>query len=210
MRRPCVVRPLTAVLAVLLAGCAVPLRAQSPGLPADAAGALERLNSSPRHGEWQMIRTGTGDSVRAWVVYPERSTPAPVVLVVHEIFGLTHWVRALADQFAAEGFIAIAPDLLTMQGIPPDSTGDPMRQQATAAIRTLASADVHRQLRAVADWGMALPAASDAYGIVGFCWGGSTSFMHAVASPELGAAAVYYGTSPPTDQLARAGTVRRQ
>lgn len=189
---------------VLIAGCAnsAPATAQDP-LPADAESALARLNSSPRHAEWTVIRTGDADSVRAFVVYPESSEPAPVVLVVHEIFGLTNWVRAVADQLAADGFIAIAPDLLTMQNIPADSSGDPDRQQATQQIRTLDVADVHRQLSAVADWGMALPAATDSYGIVGYCWGGSTSFRHAVESDDVDAAVVYYGSSPDTTLLAQ-------
>lgn len=189
---------------VLIAGCAnsAPATAQDP-LPADAESALARLNSSPRHAEWTVIRTGDADSVRAFVVYPESSEPAPVVLVVHEIFGLTNWVRAVADQLAADGFIAIAPDLLTMENIPADSSGDPDRQQATQQIRTLDVADVHRQLSAVADWGMALPAATDSYGIVGYCWGGSTSFRHAVESDDVDAAVVYYGSSPDTTMLAQ-------
>jgi hypothetical protein len=86
-----------------------------PRLPADAAGAAARLAASPRHGEYVTIRTGGGDSVRAWVVYPQRSDKAPVVIVVHEIFGLSSWVRGVADQLAADGFIAVAPDLLTMK-----------------------------------------------------------------------------------------------
>jgi carboxymethylenebutenolidase len=170
------------------------------GLPPDAAGALSRLGSSPRHGEWATIRTSEGDSIRAWVVYPERSTRAPVVLVVHEIFGLSSWVRSVADQLAADGFIAIAPDLLTMKNLPdgPDSVLAPL---ATAAIRTLDPARVQRQLDAVAQYGMSLPAAEKKYGIVGFCWGGGVSFAHAVHSPSLGASVVYYGTSPPTSDL---------
>ena len=77
-----------------------------------------------------MIRTGGGDSIRAWVVYPERSSKAPVVLVVHEIFGLSSWIRGVADQLAADGFIAIAPDLLTMKNLPdgPDSVLAPLAQ----------------------------------------------------------------------------------
>jgi carboxymethylenebutenolidase len=137
------------------------------------------------------------------VVYPERNDAAPVVLVVHEIFGLSHWIRAVADQLAADGFIAIAPDLLTMKGLPADAEGETDGAAARAAIRTLESADVHRHLRAVADWGMKLPAAKPTYGIVGFCWGGSTSFAHAVESPELGASVVYYGGSPDAAELAR-------
>lgn len=172
-------------------------------LPPDAESAVATLGASPRHGEWQVVQTGPNDSVRAYVVYPERDTPAPVVLVVHEIFGLTNWVRGVADQLAADGFIAIAPDLLTMQNIPTDENGDPVRDAATSQIRTLERADVHRQLKAVAAWGMELPAATDSYGIVGYCWGGSTSFMHAVEAPELDAAVVYYGSSPDTELLAR-------
>ena len=170
------------------------------GLPPDAAGALARLAASPRHGEWVTIPTGNGDSLRTWIVYPERSSKAPVIVVVHEIFGLSSWIRGVADQLAADGFVAIAPDLLTMKNLPsgPDSVVAPLAQ---AAIRTLDPAWVQRQLDAVAQYGMALPAAEKKYGIVGFCWGGGTSFAHAVHSPSLGASVVYYGTSPKTADL---------
>ena len=170
-------------------------------LPPDAAGAPGRLAASPRHGEWAIVRSGDGDSVRAWVVYPQRSTKAPVVVVVHEIFGLSSWVRGVADQLAADGFIAIAPDLLTMKNLPegPDSVVAPL---ATAAIRTLDAAWVQKQLDAVAQYAMSLPAAEKKYGIVGFCWGGGVSFAHAVHSPTLGASVVYYGTSPRAPDLA--------
>ena len=173
---------------------------QSTALPPDAAGAPSRLSASPRHGEWAMIHTGTGDSIRAWVVYPQRSTKAPVVLVVHEIFGLSSWIRGVADQLAADGFIAIAPDLLTMKNLPdgPDSVVAPL---ATAAIRTLDPGWVQQQLDAVARYGMSLPAAQLKYGIVGFCWGGGVSFAHAVHAANLGASVVYYGVSPKTSDL---------
>jgi carboxymethylenebutenolidase len=151
-----------------------------------------------------MIRTGPTDSVKAWVVYPERATKAPVVVVVHEIFGLSTWVRGVADQLAADGFIAIAPDLLTGKAAPAPGSDTLTQAAATAAIRTLTSADVNRQLAAIGQYGMALPAAEKRYGIVGFCWGGSTSFMHAVMSPDgLGASVVYYGTSPADSLLSR-------
>lgn len=175
---------------------------QDRPLPPDAEHALAQLDSSARHGEYAMIAAGAGDSVRAFIVYPERSTKAPVVLVVHEIYGLTHWVRAVADQLAAEGFIAIAPDLLTGTGVASDAGGEPDRQAATAAVRALPRADVQRRLRAIANWGMALPAATRRYGIVGFCWGGGVAFTHAIDSDALGAAVVYYGTSPETAELA--------
>lgn len=209
--------PLAALLTASLIGCArtqagnhvhppepvaVSVAPRSVALPGSAASVAARLQSSPRHGEWAMIRTGAGDSVRAWVVYPERATNAPVVLVVHEIFGLSTWVRGVADQMAAAGFIAVAPDLLTGKG---ELVGDSLPSSvATSVIRTLKPDDVHRQLEAVARYAMNLPAAAKRYGIVGFCWGGGTSFAHAVRSPAgLGAAVVYYGPSPDTTDLAR-------
>ena len=174
-----------------------------PTLPPDGAGAQARLAASPRHGEWAMIRTGPNDSIRSWVVFPERSDKAPVVLVVHEINGLSHWVRAVADQLAADGFIAIAPDLLTMKGVPAGADGAPNADSARAVIRTLDMDDVHRQLRAIAEYGMSLPAAEKSYGIVGYCWGGSVSFAHAARFSDLGASVVYYGTSPDAAALQR-------
>lgn len=81
------------------------------------------------------MEAGREDRVRAWVVYPERPDPAPVVVVVHETYGLTDWIRSVADQMAAEGFIAIAPDLLSGKG--PDDGGSESvdRQGAVRLIR---------------------------------------------------------------------------
>ena len=173
-------------------------------IPAGASSVAERLAKSPRHGEFMMIRTGPSDSVRAWVVYPQRSTKAPVVVVVHEIFGLSTWVRGVADQLAADGFIAIAPDLLTGKLEPVPGSDTVASSAATAAVRSLRSEDVQRQIAAVGQYGMALPAAEKRYGVVGFCWGGGTSFASAVESPTgQGAAVVYYGPSPATPSLAR-------
>jgi carboxymethylenebutenolidase len=180
------------------AGATTVAPAQGAALPAGATDAVQRLASSPRHAEWVMVRSGA-DSVRAWVVYPERRERAPVVVVIHEIFGLTAWIRAVADQFAADGFIAVAPDLLTGKlEVHPDSAGSDARE----VIRTLNPDDVQRQIAAVGQYGIGLPAALPRYGVVGFCWGGSASFQHAVRSPGgLGAAVVYYGSSPGPAQL---------
>lgn len=169
-------------------------------LPADAAGARARLSSSPRHGEWVTYKSGA-DSLRAWLVYPQRKDKAPVVVVIHEIYGLTPWIRAVADQLAEAGYIAIAPDLLTMKGLP-NATDSVPSDLATAAIRTLVADDVQRYIDASASYAMALPSAQKKYGTIGFCWGGGASFQHAVHSPSLGAAVVYYGVSPATPSLA--------
>jgi len=166
-------------------------------LPPSAATTAARLASSPRHGEYVMVATtpGSADSVRLWVVYPERSTKAPVVVVIHEIFGLSGWVRSVADQLAAAGYIAVAPDLLTGKTLPgaPDSV--PL-DAARAAIQTLDAATVLRQIRAAATYGTSLPAALPKYGVIGFCWGGSMVFAEAATDPELDAAVAFYGAAP--------------
>lgn len=197
---------------VLVACCARAATVQPPAtsstvassdrsLPAGSATVEARLLSSSRHGEWAMIATGPSDSVRAWVEYPERATKAPVVVVIHEIFGLSTWVRGVADQLAAAGYIAIAPDLLTGKApLVGDSLPYPT---AVAAIRTLHPADLQRQLAAVAAYGMSLPAALPRYAVIGFCWGGGVSFEHAVQpATGLRAAIVYYGVSPDAGRLA--------
>ncbi|MHB1222862.1 MAG: dienelactone hydrolase family protein [Gemmatimonadaceae bacterium] len=183
------------------AGAALSTAPGDTTLPPSGDEAKARLAASTRHGEWAMVSTGGGDSTRVWIVYPESGEKAPVVLVIHEIFGLSPWIRGVADQLAAEGFIAIAPDLLTKYAVP-GSPLEPDPDSARAVIRSLTPEDANRQLDAVAKWGMALPAALPTYGVIGFCWGGSTSFAHAAHAPGLGAAVVYYGSSPAADQLA--------
>src|SRR2546425_8612894 len=89
---------------------------RNPNLPPDNEAAKDQLAKSPRHGEWVDIKMGSGPAIKTFVVYPERSTKAPVVIVIHEIFGMTDWVRGVADQIAKEGFIAIAPDFLSGRG----------------------------------------------------------------------------------------------
>ena len=185
------------------AGEVVPLQ-ESQRVPASEVDVAARLARSPRHGEWVTIAAGTPDSLRAYVVYPERSTRAPVVVVVHEIFGLSSWVRGVADQLAADGYIAIAPDLLTGKG--PRQDDSLSYDDARRLIAGLRPADVQRDLEAAARYAMTLPAALPRYGIVGFCWGGGVSFAHAVESPTgLSAAVVYYGVSPAAGDLSRIG-----
>jgi carboxymethylenebutenolidase len=170
--------------------------AHAAGLPAAEDAAKARLNASPRHGELATVDV-RGTPVRVWIVYPERKDAAPVVVVIHEIFGLTDWIRAVADQLAAEGFIAVAPDLLSGKG--PGGGGTdayPSRDDVTKAVSGLARDEVITRLNAVRDWALARPGAKRKSASIGFCWGGSTSFAWAVAQPALAAAVVYYGTAP--------------
>ncbi|MGH7561378.1 MAG: dienelactone hydrolase family protein [Gemmatimonadales bacterium] len=152
---------------------------QTPSLPASNRGAPERLAASPRHGEWVKIPIEGTDTLMAWVVYPSSRQRAPVVVVVHEIFGLSTWVRGVADQVAADGFIAIAPDFLSrVRGGPMsvELTGDSARR----LIQGVNSTERNRILTAAANWAMTQPAATQRYAVIGYCWGGATTFMHAV------------------------------
>jgi carboxymethylenebutenolidase len=172
-------------------------------LPPGEKDAKARLNSSSRHGEYAKIALpGGGAQVNAYVVFPERKEKAPVVIVIQEIFGLSDWIRSVADQLAADGFIAIAPDLLSGKG--PNGGGTEAfadRDSVTKAVRDLKPDDVDKMLNAVREYGMKLPASNGKTATVGFCWGGMTSFRYATTQPELNAAVVYYGTSPDTASL---------
>ena len=179
-----------------------PALATAQNLPADGETATTRLEASPRHGEWVWYDAGGGDRVQAWVTYPERSDPAPVVVVIHDIRAMSDWARAVGDQLAADGFISVVPDLLSGKGPGGAGTEAFASGEVGRAIRDLDRAEVNRRLRAAAAYGTSLPSATDQVGIVGFCWGGSSSFAFAVDYAELDAAVVYYGTSPPTEALA--------
>jgi len=168
---------------------------RNEALPPDAEQAKGALAASPRHGEWVDVPFEGSVKLLTWVVYPERKDKAPVVLVIHEIFGLTDWARGVADQLAKEGYLAVAPDLLS--GLGPGGGGtEALKDDVGKAIRTLTPEMVAARLNAVRDWALKLPAASTKSASVGFCWGGSQSFAYAAAQPKLDAAVVYYGTAP--------------
>src|SRR5438105_15460013 len=90
-------------------------------LPASAQDwAKARLEKSPRHQEYVKVKHD-GREVQCFVVYPEVKNKATAVVLIHEIFGLSDWVRSLADELAEAGYIAIAPDLLS--GMAPKGGG---------------------------------------------------------------------------------------
>jgi carboxymethylenebutenolidase len=166
-------------------------------IPASAETAQQTLTASPRHGEWADVSlAGSNTKIRTWVVYPERQDKAPIVIVIHEIFGMSDWVRAVADQLAAEGFLAVAPDLLSGKGPNGGGTESFSGDEVRGAIRNLTDDEVTQRLNAVRDYALAQPAAGTRTATIGFCWGGTTSFMYATRQPALNAAVVYYGTAP--------------
>jgi carboxymethylenebutenolidase len=158
--------------------------------------AKARIEKSPRHLEWVKVKHGDRE-VNCYVAYPEVKDKATAVVVVHEIFGLTDWVRGVTDQLAEAGYIAIAPDLLS--GAAPGGGGTAElggSDAATKAIRSLPPAQVTADLNAAADYVKKLPACNGKLVVGGFCWGGAQTFRFATNNKELKAAFVFYGTGP--------------
>jgi carboxymethylenebutenolidase len=165
-------------------------------IPAGTADhAARALKESPRHGEWADIKMADGTILKSWVVYPERSTKTGVVLVIHDIRGMADLTRAVGDQLAQDGFIAIVPDFLSGKG-PSGGGTESLGSGVGSAIQGLSAADVKARLDAAMEYGKKLPASNGKTGVVGFCWGGAQSFAYAAAQPGLNAAVVYYGNAP--------------
>jgi carboxymethylenebutenolidase len=158
--------------------------------------AKSRLEASPRHREYVTLKHGDR-SLQALVVYPEVKEKASVVVLIHEIFGLSDWAKEMADELAGEGFIVIAPDLLSGAG--PNGGGSSSfasQDDTVKAVSGLNPDGVLADLDAAADYGRKLPAANGKIAVAGFCWGGSKSFAFAAHRKDLSAAFVFYGTGP--------------
>src|ERR1700674_4451386 len=160
------------------------------------------LEKSSRHREWVTVKHG-GRSVETFVVYPESESRTPVVLIIHEIFGMTDWVQDLADQVAAAGYIAVAPDLLSGMGPNGGRSSSFAEGKANEAVRRLHPDQVTADLNAAADYGLKLPASNGKLFVGGFCWGGGQTFRFATNRGDLSAAFVFYGPPPDKDAMAR-------
>jgi carboxymethylenebutenolidase len=164
--------------------------------------AKQKLEQSSRHREWVKV-PHDGRSVDAYVVYPEVNRKAPVVLVIHEIFGLSDWAQLAADEFAAAGYIAIAPDLLSGKGPNGGGTKTMDSNMVGQAIRDLPPDQITADLNAAADYALKQPSANGNLYVAGFCWGGGQTFRYATNRPALKAAFVFYGPPPADDTLSR-------
>lgn len=205
-----------ALLAMLLAttsckkdarpGAGAPVSRSAEGrdgsLPPSEATAKQALDTSPRHGEYVSVPLPDGTSMHAWIVYPERHDKAGVVLLIHEVYGLSDWMRGVADQLAGEGFIALAPDLIS--GMGPGGGGTDSvasRDDVVKLVRNLTPEMTRTRLDAARDFALKLPAANGTFATMGFCWGGGRSFEYAASRPAPAAAVVFYGTSPDSATL---------
>jgi carboxymethylenebutenolidase len=159
--------------------------------------AKARLEQSPRHREWVTLKHD-GRAVQAYVVYPEVKQKATVVVLIHEIFGLSDWAKEMADELAAAGYIVVAPDLLS--GMGPKGGGSSEftgREETMKAVSGLDAAVVTADLDAAADFGKKLPSANGKLAVAGFCWGGGKTFLFATHRKDLSGAFVFYGPPPP-------------
>ena len=157
----------------------------------------EQAGVAATHGEWVTYAGAAGDTVEAYIAFPERPDPAPAMIVIHEIYGLTDWVRSVADEFAARGYVAITPDMLSRRGGTPEAADD-----ARGMIRGLPAESITVDLNATFEYLRSLRSVQGgAIGVIGFCWGGSQSFRYATNNPDLGAAVVCYGGAPDLETL---------
>jgi carboxymethylenebutenolidase len=164
--------------------------------------AQAKLKQSPRHREWATVKHDSR-AVQTFIVYPESKDKRPVVLIIHEIFGLTDWAQELADEVAEAGYIAVAPDLLS--GMAPNGgrTSDFPGDKAIEAINHLNPDQITADLNAAADYALKLPSTNGKLFVAGFCWGGGQTFRFATNRADLAAAFVFYGPPPDKDAMAR-------
>src|SRR3989441_12240877 len=150
------------------------------------------------HSEYVKYLSGK-DTVTAYIAYPERPQPAPAVIVIHEIFGMSDFIRQTTEQLAKDGFVAIAPDLLSRRGGTPSSP-----DSARKLIATLNADTVTADLNATRAYLKTVKAArANDVGVIGFCWGGGQSFRYATNAPELKDFVVCYGPSPNPADMAK-------
>ena len=159
--------------------------------------AKANLEKSPRHREWVTLKHD-GRSLQAYVVYPEVKQKAMVVVLIHEIFGLSDWAKEMADELAGAGYIVVAPDLLSGKGPNGGGSSEFTSQEATVkAVSALDADTVTADLDAAADYGKKLPSANGKLAVAGFCWGGGKTFLFATHRKDLSGAFVFYGPPPP-------------
>ena len=142
-----------------------------------------------------------GVEVGGYLSTPQGKGKFPALVVIHENRGLNDHTRDVARRFAAEGFVALAPDILARKG----GTGSMASpDKAREAISSIPAEEALGDLRAgLAYLDRHAKVKSGRLGSVGFCWGGARSFLLAAEEPRLRAAVVFYGSAPPPEKLAQ-------
>lgn len=163
--------------------------------------AKEKLAQSPRHLEWVTVTSGDRE-IETYVAYPENAQKATTVLVIHEIFGHSDWIKLLCDQLAEAGYIAVAPDLLSGMGPDGGATGSFVDLESVRkAVSGLSPEQVTGDLEAVAGYAKNLPASNGKLAVAGFCWGGTQTFRFTSVSEPMIASFPFYGSAPDNQAL---------
>lgn len=191
------------------------MRGKRPDLPANFLVAARTVASSPRKGEWVDIPMASGTKLHTWISYPQTTGRAPVVLVFQPGPGMdmgepitpgggANWLRAIADQLASEGFIAVLPDLTSGLG-PNGGNYDSFRlpDESGAAINRIPHSEVLNRIQVAADYALKLPMANGRLGATGFCMGGGLAWESAAEIRGVNASVVFYGGPPEEAVMAR-------
>jgi carboxymethylenebutenolidase len=205
MKAPSLKIPAAILIAALATSAVAQTAPTTPSTPAPAPAAgsgtmvhpiskniLGRLTQSPRHFDIVKIKQGDRE-VETYVFYPMTKDKAMAVVLIHEIFGLSDWIRAAGDQLAEAGYIVLVPDLLSGEGPNHGGTTDLPETQVTTAVNKLPPAQVLADVNAVVDYGKKLDACNGNIALGGFCWGGGKAFAVAAENKDIKAAFVFYG-----------------
>ena len=156
----------------------------------------EKLSESPRHQEWVTLKHGNRE-FQAFVVYPETDVKTKSIILIHENRGLNDWARLFSDKLAAEGYLVIAPDLISNTREGKKRTTDFENPDAAReAIYGLNREQVTADLDAAFEYIKNDASSTGEVAVVGFCWGGSQSFEYATHNKNISSAHVFYGTAP--------------
>ena len=180
MRRLC-------LAAFVVMGAAVPAGAQE--------WAKKRVDESRRHIEWVEVKNGDRN-VKCTIAFPEVKEKATAVIVIHEIFGLSDWVRSMTDELAEQGYIAIAPDLLSGMAPGGGGTKELKGGDVRDAIFKLPPEQILKDLDAVYEHVSKLDSCNGKVVVCGFCWGGGQTFRYANHNDKIKAAFPFYGSAP--------------
>jgi carboxymethylenebutenolidase len=191
------------------------MRSNRPDLPANFLMAAKTVAQSPRKGEWLDIPMASGTKLHTWISYPQNVAKAPVVLVFQPGPGMdmgepitrgggANWLRAIADQLAYEGYIAVLPDLTSGLG-PNGGNYDSFQfpDDSGAALNKIPHSEVLNRIRVARDYALKLPMANGKLGFTGFCNGGALSWESAAEIEGVNASVVFYGGPPREEVMAR-------
>lgn len=191
------------------------MRDKRPDLPANFLMAAKIVAQSPRKGEWIDIPMSSGVKLHTWISYPQGATKAPVVLVFQPGPGMdmgepitrgggANWLRGIADQLAAEGFIGVLPDLTSGLG-PNGGNYDSFKfpDDSGAALSKISHAEVLNRIRVARDYALKLPMANGKLGVTGFCAGGGLAWESAAEIEGVNASVVFYGGPPAEAVMAK-------